>query len=501
MAQDENRIKEILAGLAQPAEQPSLLQRILSSIPQAISVGFSQDPAQALEQQLNQRQQQIQAERERQQRIQQLGATLQIEDIIGRSKEKREENILIGREERAEKRLIGAEDRADIRDIANFNRQSGFQEKLQNISFDQNKQLASIKQGYELEINKTNAGYAEGLENLRSSNNQTEKRLGEELSIVMPLLYSGHVSGKEAGTIYEKIRRGEKLEAGENKALSKANASLRNEEYKRRLSLTYAANANRGGSEESLLAKASQWAMNKASTNNLGLDASGQVQEVAPSMLAGGAMTLPDGSIPKKLLNEDEQYRYYFDYSRRTMGVDQQQQPGVTSDITTDKAKAAGLDSVIQALRGQKIPPEQIIQSFNSPETQQRYGVTPQQVQEAIQRNQLTSVPGNVLQQQLNEVDSEIRRLEGTKQVGRGPSLPVTLSSEDSARRRELVEQRVRLTGRIQKEATIDFIRVKLEQAEAGRAVAITQAKKGRLDAEIKDLKARLEFSRGQLNK
>ena len=89
--EDESRIKEILSSMSQEDEvQRPLWQRLLMGIPQAISVGFSQDPAAALGMQLQEIAKQKQIDKQRKQRLKELGGTLEIEDILSRRKEARE---------------------------------------------------------------------------------------------------------------------------------------------------------------------------------------------------------------------------------------------------------------------------------------------------------------------------------------------------------------------------------------------------------------------------
>src|SRR5262245_53831941 len=90
MAEDNDRIKAILTDLAQEDKQPGLLERILTAIPQAVSVGFSDNPAAALGQQLKDQLAQRQLEKQRKQKIRELGAQLEIEDILDKRKSARD---------------------------------------------------------------------------------------------------------------------------------------------------------------------------------------------------------------------------------------------------------------------------------------------------------------------------------------------------------------------------------------------------------------------------
>lgn len=124
MAEEQDRIKEILAGMSQPEPQQGFWMRLLQAIPQALSVGVSQDPGAALQNVINTKFQQVQIEKQRRQRLKELGATLEIEDLLERSRE--------GRREAAENRRF---DRETAQKEKEFKAASGEQRKqlvLQN---------------------------------------------------------------------------------------------------------------------------------------------------------------------------------------------------------------------------------------------------------------------------------------------------------------------------------------------------------------------------------
>lgn len=99
----KTRIQEILAGMAQPEPQPGFWASLLRAIPQALAVGVSENPGAALERQVATQFQQVQIEKQRRQRLKELGATIEIEDILERSKEDRREAAENRRSEREAK--------------------------------------------------------------------------------------------------------------------------------------------------------------------------------------------------------------------------------------------------------------------------------------------------------------------------------------------------------------------------------------------------------------
>jgi hypothetical protein len=261
--EDEKRIQEILAGLAQPTQKPGIAQSLLSAIPQAISVLFSKDPSATLQNQLNQRQEQAERERERQQRIQQLGSQLRIEDILQRGRERREEERAIRTEGRGFEREKESARLAEERDVRDFARRSGFQEKLVDKEFENTRKLKEIDQEFQVENQKTQFINQKELENLRSSNNRLEQRIGAELSFTLPLMYSKYFSGKDSGAIYDKLSRGETLTAEERSKITRANEGVKTEAFNRERQLIH--ERSRGtGSIENITAKATQWAQSRA---------------------------------------------------------------------------------------------------------------------------------------------------------------------------------------------------------------------------------------------
>jgi hypothetical protein len=91
MAEEQDRIKQILAGISQPEPQQGFWMRLLQAVPQALAVGVSQDPGAALQDVIKTKFQQVQIEKQRRQRLKELGATLEIEDLLERSRESRRE--------------------------------------------------------------------------------------------------------------------------------------------------------------------------------------------------------------------------------------------------------------------------------------------------------------------------------------------------------------------------------------------------------------------------
>lgn len=411
MAEEQARIQEILAGLQTPEQQPGLARRLLTQIPQALAILFSEKPAEALALDLNQRQQQQDRERERRERLRQFGAQLQIEDILGRAKEGRQEAALERQEVRADVRLKEAEARQEIREIEKFRRDSGLQIRGLNITFRQNKALAKINLDNSIKLARENAVISKELEKLKSSNNILEQKIGNELTFVLPNLRSGFFTGTNAAEIYDKLANDQKLTPEEDRQIADAARASQKEKFRQELSLVNArSRGSGGGGAGTLYQKAIEWAQSRAAATNLGLDASGQVQELIQSGLPGQGLVLPDGTTPSRFLNEDEQFRYYFDRNPiAKLAIPGQNQ---TTDIPDEKAVSLRIDDAINVARKEGRSDAEITQRLSDPAIQQRLGANPQQIQDAVARNKV-GIQNQVSpeQKRLSEIDKELQRL------------------------------------------------------------------------------------------
>jgi hypothetical protein len=468
---DENdmaQIQSILSTLQAPEQKPGLIETLSTVIPEAIAAYLN--PA-ALPEQLKNRQDRIERAKERKDRVNQLGAQLKIEDILSRGKERRAEQIAIRTEERQGKRELGAEFRATQRDIAKFNRESGFQEKMQNLSFEQNQKLAETRFGFEKDLAKINNTYATDLEKLRSSNNITEQKIGNELGFVLPLLYSGHFTGKQAANIYDKIARNEKLSPEEDKLISKANKSLRDEKYRHDLALAHAQKSQSG---DSLYGKAIQWASDRADKSDLGQDAQGNIHNLQKDML--GNLTGPPGVQITKYLNEDEQFHYYIQRNPITNLAKIGQQ--TTFDVPDDKAVALSIDDAIKVARDERRSDAEIAQRLNDPAVQQRLKATPQQIQDALSRNKINPQSNSIKQGAEGTADDILLSLE------RGDTSAISAAQKD-----------VEAKGvRFQAAKTVNYLINQLRLAKESDKQRPSEFLKNT----IKDIEKRLEYAYNQ---
>jgi len=487
---DMAQVQQILQGLNAPEQGPGIAQSLLSLIPQAIAVALSPNPGQALQETLSRQQQRQDIEKERRERTKQLGAQLQIEDILARGKERRAEATQIRAEARGEARQFGAEFRANVRDVQRFNREAFQQEKMANLSFDQNKRLLDIKQGYDIENNKTQFANQKELENLRSSNNITEQKIGNELGFVLPLIYSGFFTGKEASNLYDKISKGQKLSSNEDAMISKAAKALRDEKYRHDLNVAMA--HNRG--TESPIAKGIEWAQNKATTNVLGIDQNGKVVELQKDMLGQYNPVDPNSKVVK-YLNQQETFKYFFDYyAKTTPGLANMSGLFGQTDLPDEKALGVRLDEAITQARNERRSDAEIMQRLSDPAIQQKLGVTPQQVQEALGRNKV------------NPQSTEIPLTPALAEKGTSEATAVSdIQAQPGVKEATAAEIEAEIKNRLQKVGAANVVNGLIERLQ-NKQKALERAKTNKafknnipeLEHDIQDLKERLDYAYSQ---
>lgn len=371
-------IQQILSGLNAPEKQPGIVETILPAIAQAIAVGFAQDPAGALADQLKNRQVLQEREKERKERIKQLGAQLQIEDILSR-----------GKERRAEAATVRGESRAERRAVADYLRNSGFQLRKIDIENKNAKELLDIQQLFADEQRGKRFTDDKALLEAKASSDTLQRRIALETEFALPLIFSKQFEGDEAVQVYEKIAtKGlNSLTSDERKKITRARDLMQKEEFRQRMALAHA--QNRGSGSESLGSQITKMAIQRASATTLGTDAQGNVRELIQSSLPGEGMVLPDGTAASRILTEPEETKYFIDqFSKLTPGIFG---GGLTStNIGGDQAASLKLDQIIQTARNvEKLSDAQIIQNLNDPTVRANLGITSQQVQDAITRNKI----------------------------------------------------------------------------------------------------------------
>ena len=474
---DMNQVQAILSGLNRPERQPGIAQTILEAIPQAIAVAFAQDPAGALADQLKNRQVLQEREKERKERIKQLGAQLQIEDILSR-----------GKERRAEAATVRGETRADRRAVADYLRNSGFQLRKIDIENKNAKELLDIQQSFADEQRGKRFTDDKALLEAKSSADTLQRRIALETEFALPLIFSKQFEGDEAVQVYEKIAtKGlNSLTSDERKKITKARDLMQKEDFRQRMALVHA--QNRGSGSESLGSQITKMAIQRASATTLGTDAQGNVRELIQSQLPGEGMVLPDGSPPTRILTEPEETKYFIDqFSKLTPGAFG---GGLTStDINQDQASSLKLDQIIQQARNvEKLSDAQIIQNLNDPTIRANLGITSQQVQDAVTRNKLGIIQESPEQKRFREIESQLgKSIVETPEVKqlRKERLEIKAKADEAKRKADAPKIIADLQGKLEK--------TKSRLKTAPTSTISGGGSKAALRDEIKDLERRLE--------
>lgn len=485
MAEEQNRIREILAGLAQPEEQPGLVQRILMGIPQALSVLASEKPGDALGEQLKQQVQAKAIEKQRRDRLKELGATLEIEDIIRRAKE--------SREEAADERRMRRE--ADIRkdEFKATTKEQRLQIALTNrfqISRDRFKanedRLRDIRQNraskdlveFQAKVAKDNAFYGEVVKNS------------------MDAIMSGHMDAKTAVDLAVRAASGEGITEADVKAINKAISAQKSEEQKRKLELVGAeARARSTGKTPMEAAQEFSFEFSRRQAMMWILDVDGKEKQVPLNIepltqqpiVATGQKFLRNATqleVQQKALSDFMQMQGFSNIP-------------MVNDQSNETQKKAHAEAVIRSAITTR-PFEDVKKDALSEPTLKGLGLTQPQMNEVLVKIQ--GEGGQEISGTLDETEAELKEISeelkmfGPTFIGRGVDVPRrSLSDEEKERRLKLNERQAQLLDKRNKQAAIKAIEDQLTLGEAQLSNAKTEMRRERITQEIKNLKARLK--------
>lgn len=296
-------------GAVPSAPAPSGLQSILQAVAQAGAVGLSNDPGQALGQQVaQQRDQQAKAKQMEDARnfeIQMQNRQVAIQDLQNQIAEGR----TIEAENRSESRQIKKEDRDYKKMIEDEDRKYGYDVKITDLK-DKNElntrtKLAEIEIAGKEKLQREHNVFLQKMDELKTQ----DKQLGDTLELAATYGTYG-MSDDQAYEIAGKRRRGEKLTPAESNAVSKVNAQI---ERERKLKLDYSRPRSSGGGS--------------GSSNNLNEKfINGMMTKMLQedyALLNDGVTVVDIKSIPKDLngqpigmkrqLSAEESYRYVAD--------------------------------------------------------------------------------------------------------------------------------------------------------------------------------------------
>ena len=315
----------------------SPLQNILNAVAQAGAVGLSNDPGQALAQQVaQQRQQQFQQQQQaeaRQFEMQMQNRAIQIQDLQNQIAEKR----TIEAEGRSEARQIKKEDRDYNRALEeqdrNFNYQTQLQELKDKNEYNQRVKLSELEIAGKEKLQRDHNEFVQQMDELKMK----DKQLGDQIDLAATYGAYG-MSDDMAYEIAGKRRRGEKLTSAESKAVDKINSQIRAERIQKNTPRS-GGSGGAGSSLNNLNEKFINGLMSKAMTEDYVELQTGQVVDAksVPKDLMGQPVGV------KRQLSAAEGMKYVVDNilpiaaAVKEKGLGAVMQTGPNLDIQTNK--------------------------------------------------------------------------------------------------------------------------------------------------------------------
>lgn len=489
----QTRIQEILAGISQPEPEQGFWMRLLQAIPQALAVGVSQDPAQAALGQIATKFQQVQIEKQRRQRLKELGATLEIEGLLERTRE--------DRREAAENRRFEREATQREKEFKSASKEQRTQLMLQNrFQRSRDQFQANETRLRDMRQNQANKELAEYQANATRENQFFAEVAKNSIETMM----SGEMDDATAVNLFSRLAN---KELPTKQDISNMNKAIKSQQSKiQRMALerigaeARARNVGSGMSYEEARVK---FSLEYAKQNPMIwiTDVDGKTKPVKkdvdpltqqPALISGQKF------IREATLEEVQQYALNSLPALKGAG-------GVNIPSREDKlGHAEGLIREAAKLR----PFEQVKTDFLKPEIYGKLQLTKGEADTIIQKveaetkGQPPPLPSTLddSEAELKEIEEEIRLLTPST-AGRGVALPRNLSQEDRGRLKSLREREVSIKERKQKQATVKFIEDRLNSAKAQLQSARTQARRERLESEIADLQSRLKVAQESANK
>lgn len=496
MAEDQSRIRNILAEIAKDDEEkPGLLKRILMGVPQAISVGFSKDPAAALGKQIEDMVKQQQIDKQRRQRLKELGGTLEIEDILAKGKENRE---LANRKNLAayesdirndEFKVTSAENREQLRMKLEFDK------SLEGIRFTNNKEAAQMQ----IDANAN-------LEKIKNGNDIARMKMATQMQQVVNVL--PYLRAGEASDMFSRVLEDGKITKQDIDLIQGAAKRGEREEFRQKYEI-----------------------------------AVGPAREQAKIMMMKNTQAEVIEAIRKKSFDEEWMWvtgangRQLFKYRIDPMTQSVIVPPGYKFEAKADavdvfkhftplieafkgtgslstldqgdgQEKAQRIDKLFESLPSSMTDDDKIKQ-LNDPRTQASIpGITPGDIEEAKARLRAKAPTDDPTELAIREIDEEVSRINpnyGKFGYGSVNAAPVDITPENAKLMAKLLDERYSLVKKRKDEAQVKYLQSELAQREADLAAAKTEVKKARLKAEIDaprtGLRDRLKYAQSQVGK
>lgn len=493
MAEEQDRIQSILAGIAQPEPQPGFWMRLLQSIPQAVSVGVSDNPGAALGNQIATQFQQVQIEKQRRQRLKELGATLEIEDILTKAKE--------ARGEAADKRRFDRETAQKEKEFKTATKEQRFQMNMQN-RFQRSRDMFQANEARLNDIKQRQAN--KDLAKFQAEASRENSFFAEVAKNSIEAIMSGEMEAGQAVDLYSRLANKELPTKADITTMNKAIKSQQAKVQKMALERIGAeAKARYAASGKTPQQAALEFAYEFSQKTPMVwiTDVDGQQKLIKrevdpftqqPAIISG-----------QKFIREAtpiEVHQYALNNFAQMQGFSAN--AGLNIPGSQDKiGHAEGLIREAAKTR----PFDQVKTDFLKPEIYTKLQLTKGEADSLIQRmeaetkGQPAPLPTNFAdsEAELNEIQQEIDLLTPTA-AERGIK---RLSGADREKLNELKKRQLSINERKTKQAEVKFIEERLNAAKAELQSARTQIRRERLEKEVAGLTSRLKVAQDSVNK
>lgn len=292
--QNEEELRNILAGLQEQQRPIPIWQRIAEAVARGLGTAASDRPGEMLLEQVREKGAERQAKEQRERDIQRIGVQFQLQDLANRLAEGRE----ISKEGRTEQAKIREEERAEDRAEADFYRQLGGQIQLRNIDQRDKKELFNLDLLGRKQLAIMDQVANENLTKQRADLDVRNQQKATEFQTIFNLTLSGAMTGEEAGQLLRKIKADDPddpLTAKERRLLQKARRALENEETMNKIRVAVA--NNQGGAGDKFEQQLLQGMLVGARTSEEGLfrDEAGNVKLLPITRGIGGIIQQPEG--------------------------------------------------------------------------------------------------------------------------------------------------------------------------------------------------------------
>ena len=496
----QTRIQEVLAGIAEPEPQPGFWASLLQAIPQAISVGVSPDPGAALERQIATKFQQVQIEKQRKQRLKELGATIEIEGLLERDREKRREEADFRRLDKEagirekEAATLDKRQRGQISLTNRFQRSRDTFNANETRLRDRRQNQASMDlTKYQAEASRENAFFAE------VSKNSIDAIMSGEMDAATAVDLYSRLANKELPNKQDIVNMNKAIQSQQKKVQRMALERIGAE-----------ADARVRASGKSPQQAAMEFAFEFAQKTPMIwiTDVDGQQKLIKrevdpltqqPALISG-----------QKFIKEAtplEVQQFALDTYSKMQGFTS----GIGLNIPSSQQKLAHAEGLVRNAASTR-PYEQVKTDFLKPEIYQALNLTKGEADSIIQKieaerkGQPTPLPTTFdeSEAELKEIEEEIKLIQPEITPGMAKSGNIfgkKLSDEDRERLGQLKKREVDIKERRQKQSVVKFIEEALNKAEEQLKTARTQLRRERLEEEIVKLKDRLKVARDSANK